>query len=502
MALLCRSPRVAGILLGVVLILLISQHLKWIPSRRRPFYATDYSKTFQEPTPIGDASAIEESARQGSLTEEGKLTKDAHRLPNADDFLEHFKAVTQLPSTTLEKAKSGCTWPAMDEIFFQYDEGTDGDSHWTEKDRHEEELEDRRNQWHDFITHGLLPYARYKNRFEGRGIVIVAGNQKSMKRVKVILRALRKLGSQMPIEIHYWDDEMTDKTKDDISSMWPRMYFNDLSTASNILGTNHDGPFINYQLKTAAVMNSRFAEPLLLDSDNVPVVDPALLYESSTYQEFGTLFWPDIARTRPNNPMWAITNTECRMDEYEMESGQLIVDKRRYFYHLQLAAWFNNDHADYYNEFLLGDKDMFRFAWHALKTRYGSPSKWITSVGTLSNDFYCGHSFAQHHPDGRVAFLHGGLVKTLPKEVMRWQRESQGGIFQVYKRSEFDEQHHMNVNLSIKWDPAEYLPNRPTDLAVASCTDFYDVVARPLDEIVPGFEAVFEEIGGYWMLDD
>jgi alpha 1,2-mannosyltransferase len=296
---------------------------------------------------------------------------------------------------------------------------------------------------------------------------------------------------------------MTNESKKNISSMWQRMYFNDLSKPFNIIKTNHDGFDNNYQLKTAAVINSRFAEPLLLDSDNIPIVPPESLYESSIYKEYGTLFWPDIARTRPNNPMWAITNTECRMDEYEQESGQLIVDKRKYFYHLQLAAWFNKDHAEYYQKFLLGDKDMFRFAWHALKTKYGSPKKWLTSVGTISDGYYCGHSFAQHHPDdGRVAFLHGDLIKTMTKEVIAWQRESRGGFFQVYKRSEYDEQHVVNVDVSIKWDGAEYLPNRPADLGVGSCTDFYQVLARPLDEIVPGFEKTFEDIGGYWMIED
>lgn len=434
----------------------------------------------------------------------------------------------------------------MHEVNFQF--GADVD--WAMQDRSDIELAMRRNEWHNFIQNGLLPYHEYKDRFSGRGIVIVAGNQESMKRVRVILRALTKLGSQLPIEIHYWGDELDLQSQQNISDMWTsdsdsdsnakskstkKIYFNDLSvpSASNILTTNHDGFYINYQLKTAAVMNSRFAEPLLLDSDNIPIIDPEELYSSSTYKEYGTLFWPDIARTRPNNPIWSITNTHCKIDEYEQESGQLIIDKRRYFYHLQLAAWFNNGPAaEYYAGFLLGDKDMFRFAWHALKTKYGFPAKWLTSVGTVvpvsspdsssSSDlslsldtnpdpnpsspsitaFYCGHTFAQHHPDGRVAFLHGGLIKTLPAPLIRYHRDVLGGLFTFYKRSDYDEMHVVNVDVAIKWDAAPYLPNRPADLEVASCTDFFQVVPRSLDEIVPGFEGLFREMGGYWMLDD
>ena len=430
---------------------------------------------------------------------ESELVEDAHKIPAADSFLPHFKAVMRMPGMTMAQVKSTCNWPMMNEVNFQY---TEEHNDWVTNDRSDLELEMRRGEWHDFVDRGMLSYENYKDRFGGRGIVIVAGNQKSLKRVRVILRALGKLRCQLPIELHYWGNEMTEESQRSIGSLWPKMYFNDLSAPSNILKTNHDGEIINYQLKTAAVINSRFAEPLLLDSDNIPTIDPESLYESSTYKEFGTLFWPDIARTRPNNPMWAITNTECRVNEYEQESGQLLVDKRRYFYHLQLAAWFNNDHEDYYNQFLLGDKDMFRFAWHALKTRYGFPSKWLTSVGTMTDGYYCGHSFAQHHPDGRIAFMHGGLVKTINRAVMQWQRESRGGIFQAYKRSGFEEQHIVNVNVSIKYDIAQYLPNRPLDIDAAACTDLYDVVARPLDEILPGFEEHFEDVGGYWMLDD
>jgi alpha 1,2-mannosyltransferase len=445
--------------------------------------------------PVGIAPAPE--------NEKPKLVENAHKLPDADAFLQHFKAVTHLPGMSMAEAKSGCNWLAPWDVNFQYDELHE----WVVHDRTDQELQMRRRQWHDFIESGLIPWEQYRNHFqEDRGIVIVAGNEKSLKRVRVVLNALAALDSKLAIELHYWGDEMNEESKQNISAMWPKMYYNDLSEPSkqNIIRTHRNGfGLINYQMKTAAVMNSRFAEPLLLDADNIPVIDPEELYDTPVYKEYGALFWPDIARTRPNNPAWAITNTKCRTDEYEQESGQLIVDKRRYFYHIQLAAWMNNNAGDYYEKFLLGDKDTFRFAWHALKTQYGFPAKWLTSVGTVSPDgYYCGHTFAQHHPDGRVAFLHGGLLKTIPSETLKWLREERGGIFQVYKRSEFDEKHVVNVNVRIKWDGAEYLPNRPENLQIASCTDMFDVQPRPLDEIVPGFERKFEEYGGYWKLDD
>ena len=432
---------------------------------------------------------------------EPALAQDAHKLPTADDFKPHFQAVMLLPGITMADAKSTCLWGPAEKVNFQY--GTDKD--WVTDDRPDQELEQKRREWHTFVESGMIPYSQVEGRFNGRGLVIVAGNADTLMRVKVILRALVRLNSVIPVEIHYWDDEMDMGKGQELLDIYPEIYFNDLSKDHNILHIKKDGFFgINYQLKTASLINSRFAEPILLDSDNIPVIDPATLYDSDEYKEYGTIFWPDIARTRPNNPAWAITNTPCRMDEYEQESGQLLVDKRRFFYHLQLASWLNNEQGAYYNEFLLGAKDMFRFAWHALKTRYGKPKRWLTSLGTVNGGFYCGHSFAQHHPDsgGKIAFVHGGLTKTTDLEVMRWQRDKQGGYYRNYKLAPSDEDPMQSVNVAIKFDAVEYMPNKPGGTHVAMCTDLFDVEPKNIDEILPGFERIFDELGGYWKLDE
>ncbi|KAG6360024.1 hypothetical protein INS49_011080 [Diaporthe citri] len=180
-------------------------------------------------------------------------------------------------------------------------------------------------------------------------------------------------------------------------------------------------------------------------------------------------------------------NTPCRMDEYEQETG---------FFPKQRAR-------AYYGELLLGDKDTFRFAWHALKTKYGKPRRWLTSIGTVNDGFYCGHSLAQYHPDDgddRIAFVHGGLVKTVHPEVMRWNREK-GGYVRDYKRALSDKNPAVSVDVGIKFDGALYKPDHGPDFHAAMCTYMFDVESRNLDEILPGFEQVFEEIGGYWALE-
>jgi alpha 1,2-mannosyltransferase len=427
----------------------------------------------------------------------GKLHPEPHKLPNPDAFRSHFAAAISQKGLTMAEARSTCNWPKDTYVNFQFP----ADKEWVVNPRSDEEVAQRRKEWQDYVRSGMIPWDRVKHLFKGRGIVVLAGNHDTVMRLGVILRRLVQLNSTIPVEVHYWDDEMNDESKANLSSYYPYVTFNDLSKPHNILQPQKNHFLINFQLKTAALINTRFAEPLLLDSDNVPVLDPSILYESNVYKEYGTVFWPDIARTWPQNPAWAIFNVHCRMDEYEQESGQMLVDKRRFWYHLQLSAWFNNVHGDYYDQILLGDKDLFRYAWHALKTPYGKPRKWLTSVGVENDGFYCGHSFAQHHPDDhRVAFVHGGLTKIAAPEVVIWNREQRGGYYRHYKRATTDEDPSVSVHVQIIFDPADYKPNHTELFNVAMCTQMKEIPVRPLDEILPNWEKTMEELDMFWYL--
>jgi len=470
---------------------------------------SSHGKTPAIPTP--ELVNLEKYLAAHSLRPE--FNSQAHRIESANDFLPHFAATVELKNVTMAEAKATCTWTAEDRMNYQFGETLNEEgwvnASWTVRERKDWELEAPRAIWQNWVRNEMLPFDAYKDRFSGKGIIIVGGNGRTIPRIKVILKALIHLKSQIPVEFHYFGAEMTDEIRQELLALYPRSFFNDLSHEDNVIHTKHVSLFINYHLKTAAVINSRFAEPLLLDSDNIPTIRPEELYESAEYKKYGTVFWPDMSRTRPNNPVWAITNTQCKMNEWEQESGQMLVDKRKFFYHLQLAAWLNNVHGQYWNNFILGDKDMFRFSWHALKTPYGTPRKWLTSVGLASElpsgkSFFCGHTFAQHHPDnGQIAFLHGGTLKTVSRQVLEYSRKERGGTFQAYKRFQHDEDvlQHAVFN-GIPWGhdemPAKY---HPIDRATM-CTDFEDIEAKPFEDLMPGFNKLFEEFGGYWMLDD
>lgn len=457
---------------------------------RREFSGESLSRVVEGFTPSGNVHG------DPGATEGFDL---AHRFTSAESFRgRHFDKVVALPSLSVSEARKTCNWTSHGKVNFMFDGAVD----WNVKERPDSEMDLRRRQWQDFVRNSP-PYKDIASRFSGRGIVLLAGNGDTLPRTKVLLRALHRLNSKVPVEVHYYGDEMDDDKKRQLTKIYPHTVFNDLASKDNVMQSIFHTTRINYQLKTAAIVNSRFAHVLLLDSDNIPVIDPAELWESPMYQEYGTIFWPDMARTRPANPAWAITNTPCRMDEFELESGQLLVDKSRFWYHVKLAAFMNNDPDRYYDAFLLGDKDTFRFAWHALKTRYGRPKRWLTSIGTVYEGSYCGHSFAQHHPDdGRIAFLHGGLLKTMTSPVMRWHREVQGGVFRYYKRAPNDQDASGINDIGIRWINNEQIPNLPKDSPMQWCTDMPDIEARELDDLLPGFEQVFGELGGYWPMDE
>ncbi|KAG7284924.1 hypothetical protein NEMBOFW57_009539 [Staphylotrichum longicolle] len=193
-----------------------------------------------------------------------------------------------LPSLSVSEARKTCNWTPNDKVNFMFDGAKD----WNVKERPESEVELRRRQWQDFVRN-IPPYKDVASRFFGRGIVLLAGNGDTLMRTKTLLRALHRLNSKVPIEIHYYGDEMDDGKRQQLTKIYPHTVFNDLASKDNIMHSVFSTSLINYQLKTVAIVNSRFAEILLLDSDNIPVIDPAELWESPTYREYRTIFWPE-----------------------------------------------------------------------------------------------------------------------------------------------------------------------------------------------------------------
>ncbi len=271
-------------------------------------------------------------------------------------------------------------------------------------------------------------------RFAGRGIVICAGGARFFTCAWVAIGILRRqLGCTLPIEVWYLGD----------AEMGPAMQALlqeqgvELVDAFAVAKTHPARRFDGWELKTYAITHSRFQEVLLLDADNVPVADPAFLFETAEYTATGALFWPDIVRLARTNEIWAVSGLAPWAGP-SFESGQLVIDKARGWRALQLAFWINQRAAEFYR-FLYGDKDTFLIAW--LLT--GTPFTQIPHAPRLIEATMC-----QRAPDGTVLFQHRGAAKWL---LFGRNPVIDGFLFEPECRDLLEE-------LALRWDGHVYNP--------------------------------------------
>jgi len=229
---------------------------------------------------------------------------------------------------------------------------------------------------------------------QGRGIVICGGGIKYGACAWVLIRLLRHLGCDLPIEVWCLDDDEFDP--DWVSMVEP---LGVRCVNAQEVAKSHPHPRLGgWELKPYAILHSRFREVLFLDADNVPVRDPTYMFDAPAYQATGTVFWPDpeVFNTPLDSPLWAVFGAQPQISP-DQESGQLLIDKFRCWKALELCNWYNQ-HSDFYYRHVYGDKETFRFAWQRLNQPISWPEKYASG-----NLFF---TLQQHDFEGRVLFQH------------------------------------------------------------------------------------------------
>ena len=146
------------------------------------------------------------------------------------------------------------------------------------------------------------------------------------------------------------------------------------------------------------------SQVIFLDADSNPLQDPEVLFHTTIYRKYGNIFWNDFWKDPV--PLWSMLyldrdpwkasdkDTNIPIDElseidiarkslsypFEAESGQIVLDKERYW---DVLEWllFLNTHSNYVYRFALGDKDTFRAAFDlAGKTTLYQPSPFGPSL--------------------------------------------------------------------------------------------------------------------------
>ena len=98
---------------------------------------------------------------------------------------------------------------------------------------------------------------------------------------------------------------------------------------SKDLSKQQDG----WMTKSQMLYLSSFQEVLVLDSDNVPLKDPAFLFDTKEYKSGGNLFWPDFWTNNFHNPgpaysLLGMANPWLADTEISTtESGQFLIDR-------------------------------------------------------------------------------------------------------------------------------------------------------------------------------
>lgn len=203
--------------------------------------------------------------------------------------------------------------------------------------------------------------------FSGSGIIICAGGIRYFTCAWICIRMLRRLGCRLPIEIWHLGAELPPRIRRLIADN------NVVFVDALKMQKNYPARIIQgWPLKAYALFYSRFENTLLLDADNVPVRNPEYLFRCRQFRRTGAVFWPDFGRLTKWNPIWKICGVHYR-NEPAFESGQILVNKSKTWRALALALWYNQ-HADFYYQYILGDKDTFHLAFRRLKYSYSMPS--------------------------------------------------------------------------------------------------------------------------------
>jgi len=246
----------------------------------------------------------------------------------------------------------------------------------------------------------ILPAVR-----ELRGIVIPAGGELYGRLAWNLVTTLRGLGCTLPIEIWHLAGEMPEDMAAVFADAGCRLVDADSTLAR--LGITpraveaESGRGRGWWLKAIAVRYTGFAEVLLLDADNVPARDPTYLFHDKAYTRPGAFFWPDLPPVGNRSEWvpeaaWRNVGLNPVYGARPLESGQLLVDRRRHLHALDIALLLN-DWRDYVYQFVYGDKDTWLLAWHLAGSEYGLPRR---------NPAYRHPAICQHDAAGELVFQH------------------------------------------------------------------------------------------------
>lgn len=271
------------------------------------------------------------------------------------------------------------------------------------------------------------------------GIVYVGGGQYSWFAL-LSIKHLRNLGSKLPVEVYIpfeneYEEEFCEKTLPSLNAKCVKMY--EILDIDVINDSNFK--IKGFMLKSLALLLSNFENILLLDADNVPYLNPDILFVTEPYTSHKFIVWPDywertthpsfydiqgidlaelnLNKTNPTTGKKYTTKKQLENDvplhdligtipNPSTESGQLMISKKEHADVLLLSLYYNIYGPNYYYHLLTqwapgqGDKDTFLAAANLLKSKYCQIKTSVTAIGYhhVNSDEFRGTAQGQFSP--------------------------------------------------------------------------------------------------------
>ena len=295
----------------------------------------------------------------------------------------------------LNNTKPHCDGPALSQHVFGI--GFDGMGEMKRPDyvMNADEIREPLIEAHDAFIAGIKDITNMPYVPGSRGIVSSAGGD-YLPTFIASLRMTRRTGCTLPVEVFLndWSEYEPYICKVILPELNARCIV--LSEMLEDAGlTGDDSPhFEHYQIKPFALALSSFETLIWMDSDCIPLHDPATLLEAEPFTSNGLVTWPDIwANTA--SPLWFnITRQEEPPMNFRQssEAGIILLSKRKHSPTLLLSIYYNYYGPDFwwdlqgqaaYGE---GDKDTFLAAASALGADYYAVSDFAGALDIIKRD--------------------------------------------------------------------------------------------------------------------
>lgn len=266
------------------------------------------------------------------------------------------------------------------------------------------------------ITDFVKTIPECNDNLNGRGVVICGGNI-HYNSGSIIVDFLKNYSKDINIEWYYVGDELNNeyiqslKERDvdviNCLNVLPNWWYNEI-TETDIKG---------FMIKPFALMQSKFEDILLLDSDNIPIKDISFLFKYPDYIEHGNLFWSDYNynyEIKKNFlPMGIDIYSKLKIKSPFQnninltESGQILINKKKMWKGICLSYYLNYN-KDIFYKMVYGDKDLYYIAFQLLNLQYKQCNYYPDGIG---NDNSVTTMINKNPIDNTPLFVHYTLNK-------------------------------------------------------------------------------------------